>query len=137
MHHEYLDYATWRLTPRSEPFEEFVRAVMKTWRAGGGEPDIGLDLPRWLGETGFTVRDLHVHVDMVTPADPIWAWPRSFVEVGLRRLVDLGAFEPARAAEVLRAVAEAETTPGTRCVTPALLEIHAVRDGAAAPATRP
>ena len=131
VHHEYLDYATWRLSPRSEPFEEFVRAVMATWRAGGGEPDIGLDLPRWLGETGFTVRETRIHVDMVTPADPIWAWPRSFVEVGLKRLVDLGAFEPARAEAVLRAVDEAATTPGARCVTPTLIEIIAVREGAA------
>ena len=131
VHHEYLDYATWRLSPRSEPFEEFVRAVMATWRAGGGEPDIGLDLPRWLGESGFTVRETRLHVDMVTPSDPIWAWPRSFVEVGLKRLVELGAFEPARAEVVLRAVDAAATTPGARCVTPTLIEIIAVRDGAA------
>lgn len=130
VHHEYLDYATWRLSPRSEPFEEFVRAVMTTWRAGGGEPDIGLDLPRWLGETGFTVRETRIHVDMVTPSDPIWAWPRSFVEVGLKRLVDLGAFEPERAEVVLRAVDGAAATPGARCVTPTLIEIIAVRDGA-------
>lgn len=130
VHHEYVDYATWRLTPRSEAFEEFVRAVMRTWRAGGGEPDIGLDLPRWLEETGFTVRDLRVYIDVVRPDDPIWAWPRSFVEVGIQRLVDLGAFEPARADEVLRAVATAEKTPGARCVTPALVEIQAVRNDA-------
>ena len=34
---------------RSAEFEAFVRAVMESWRANGGEPDVGLDLPRWLG----------------------------------------------------------------------------------------
>ena len=30
--HEYVDYRTWRLSPRSEAFEEFVREVMASWR---------------------------------------------------------------------------------------------------------
>jgi SAM-dependent methyltransferase len=128
--HEYVDYATWRLVPRSEGFEEFVRAVMESWRAHGGEPDIGLDLPRWLESAGFAVQEIKVYIDVVTPADPIWAWPRSFVEVGLERLVALGRFDPARAREVLAAVATAESTPGTRFVTPALAEIRAVRKAA-------
>jgi hypothetical protein len=31
---------------------------MKSWRATGGEPDIGLDLPRWLEELDFDIREL-------------------------------------------------------------------------------
>jgi SAM-dependent methyltransferase len=34
--HEYFDYGTWRVTPRSPEIEEFVRAVMESWRANGG-----------------------------------------------------------------------------------------------------
>ena len=48
--HEYVDYRAWRLSPRSDVFEGFVSEVMASWRADGGEPDIGLELPRWLGE---------------------------------------------------------------------------------------
>lgn len=43
--HEYFDYSTWRVAPRSPEIEEFVRVVMESWRANGGEPDIGLDMP--------------------------------------------------------------------------------------------
>jgi SAM-dependent methyltransferase len=50
--HEYFDYSTWRFSPRSGELEEFVRAVMESWRAEGGEPDIGLELPLWLGRWG-------------------------------------------------------------------------------------
>jgi SAM-dependent methyltransferase len=125
--HEYVDYATWRLSPRSERFEGFVRAVMESWRAGGGEPDIALDLPRGLEAAGFEVREVKVYVDMVTPADPLWAWPQSFVEVGLRRLVDLGRVSPSEADAVLADVTAAQTTPGARCVTPALAEIRSTR----------
>ena len=48
--HEYFNYATWQLAPKSSELEEFVRVVMESWRADGGEPDIGLDLPGWLDE---------------------------------------------------------------------------------------
>ena len=40
--HEYFDYSTWRFAPRSEVFEQFVKTVMRSWRAAGGEPDIGV-----------------------------------------------------------------------------------------------
>src|SRR5439155_8684819 len=39
--HEYFDYVTWAFARRSPLFEEFVQTVMRSWRAGGGEPDIG------------------------------------------------------------------------------------------------
>ena len=39
--HEYFDYETWSFLPQCPEHEEFVRAVMKSWRAAGGEPNIG------------------------------------------------------------------------------------------------
>ncbi len=125
--HEYFDYAAWRMAPRVGELEEFVRVVMESWRAQGGEPDVGLDLPRWLTESGFEVRQMRTHVDLVSPADPIWQWPRSFIEVGLRRLVDLGSLPARRAVEIAAAVADAERNPATLMVTPAVVEIVAVR----------
>src|SRR5262245_59045051 len=80
--HEYLHYATWRLSPRSPEFEEFVRTVVESWRESGGEPDIGLDLPGWLEELGFDLRSLTPIVDVVTPLSFTWQWPKAFVEVG-------------------------------------------------------
>jgi SAM-dependent methyltransferase len=125
--HEYLHYATWRLAPRSPDFEEFVRVVMQSWRENGGEPDIGLDLPRWLEEAGFAVDTLRPIVDVVQPSDGIWQWPKAFVEIGLRRLVELGHLTADGAASVTRALAAAEADPASRMVTPALIEILARR----------
>ena len=48
--HEYFSYATWRFSERSEIFENFVATVMRSWRANGGEPDIGRDLLTWAGD---------------------------------------------------------------------------------------
>src|SRR5262249_45021668 len=101
--HDYLDYGTWRLTPRSPELEEFVGVVMESGRAAGGEPDIGLDLPRWLEELGFEVRSLQPILDVVPATNFVWEWPKAFIEVGLQRLVDLGRMAPERARTVMQA----------------------------------
>ncbi|MGH7149316.1 MAG: hypothetical protein ACREIU_01395, partial [Planctomycetota bacterium] len=125
--HEYFHYATWRLAPRSPEHEEFVRIVMETWRATGGEPDVGLDVPRWLGELGFETKEIRPILEVVTPRDPLWQWPKTFVGSGLRRLVELGRLTPERAESIARAFAAAEATPDAFLVTPAVLEVIAVR----------
>jgi SAM-dependent methyltransferase len=125
--HEYFDYATWRVAPRSPEHEEFVRVVMDSWRAEGGEPDIGLDLPRWLGELGFEIRELRPIIDIVPPSSFVWEWPKAFMEVGVRRLVDLGRLSEERARAIAAAHAASAAAPHTLMVMPAVLEIIAVR----------
>ena len=123
--HEYLDYRAWRLSPRSEVFEGFVTEVMASWRADGGEPDIGLELPRWLVEMGCDVIGQRAISEVPFPGDYMWQWPRAFVDVGLRHMVDVGRIDEPRAAAVLRAFTEAESTPGAFQVTPTVLEVVA------------
>ena len=50
--HEYFDYAAWRAIPPSSELEEFVTAVMRSWRDNGGEPDIArFEIP--VGQSDF------------------------------------------------------------------------------------
>ena len=125
--HEYINYAAWRLLPPSPDFGSFVTEVIASWRADGGEPDIGIELPTWLEQAGFRIQSLRPIIDVVTPADALWAWPEAFLRVGLERLVSLGRFEAARSAEILRDFERRKAQPGTRWVTPLVLEIIAVR----------
>ena len=123
--HEYLDYAAWRLLPRSTEFEQFVRVVIETWQATGGEPDIGLNLPAWLTAEGFVVEEMRAIVDVITPADAVWQWPASFFDVGVRRLVDIGAFTAERAAAVAAAFHAHEALPDARMLLPVVGEVIA------------
>ena len=125
--HEYFDYSTWRAMPRCSELEEFVSAVMASWRDNGGEPDIALCLPGWLEELGFEVRSARPIIDVVQPAHLIWTWLAAFVEVGRRRLVDLGYLSASRAKTIWEAFTALEATPGARMITPAVLEIVAAR----------
>lgn len=123
--HEYFDYRTWRTAPRSAEIEEFVAAIMASWRAEGGEPDIALDLLPWLGELGFEVLSARPLVQFVAAGEPGWDWLAGFGEVGLGRLVDLGRVSQARAAAIAAAWHRAGSEPGIRMITPAVLEIVA------------
>jgi SAM-dependent methyltransferase len=125
--HEYADYRTWRLAPRRPAMERFVQRVIASWRATGGEPDVGLALPTLLRAAGFQVKDERPHVFTVRPDDYVWRWPSAFVHSGLERLQDLGEIDEAFAREVLSELAEAESDPGSLMITPLLLEVTAVR----------
>jgi len=121
--HEYFDYATWRCIPRCPELEGFVAAVMASWRASGGEPDIARSLVPWLGELGFEIRSARPLLDMVSPEDPLWQWLRSFIDIGRRRLVDLGQLSSSDAQSIWSAFTALETAPGARMITPGVLEI--------------
>jgi len=125
--HEYVDYRSWRIAPEREEFAWFVREVIASWREHGGEPDVGMALPQWLAALGFELRELRPLIDAPQPHEFVWRWPHAFVDVGLQRLVDLGRVEPARADDVRRAFAESQATPGAFNLTPAVLEIIAVK----------
>lgn len=125
--HEYFHYATWRFAPRSPAQEDFVKVVVEAWRAEGGDPDVGHELPVWLGELGFELRSLLPIVDVIRPKDYAWQWPRTFVDVGLRRLVDLGRLSAEKAAAVSTEFAALEAAPHSLMITPAVMEIVAVK----------
>jgi ubiquinone/menaquinone biosynthesis C-methylase UbiE len=123
--HEYFDYTTWRFLQRSPIFEDFVAQVMKSWRESGGEPEIGRELPGWLEDLGLTITSLNPIVEIVGPESFVWQWPKTFVEVGVQRLTDLGEITGSRAEEIRREFAARESAPDARIVTPAVLEIIA------------
>ena len=123
--HEYYDYAAWQMLPRCPELNEFVAAVMASWRADGGEPDIGLRLPEWLTDLGFEITSTRSLVHVVPPDDPIWEWPAAFVHAGTQRLAALGALTADRAEEIRRACDAAARRPGVRLITPAVLEVIA------------
>jgi len=125
--HEYYDYRTWRSAPRSAEIEEFVAAVMASWRSQGGEPDIAMSMVPWLSELGFEVIATRPVVDVVPPGDPKWEWVAKFGDVGLSRLVDLGRVTADRARQIRAAWADLRARPESRMVTPSVLEIVARR----------
>ena len=125
--HEYVDYATYRCLPRRPAIEEFVRQVMTSWRANGGEPDVARELPAMLRAQGFRLRHARPLGMAVTPQDPAWQWPAGFVRTNAPRLVELGRVNRDWSDRVLAELDAAEADPGSLFVTPLVLELVAER----------
>ena len=123
--HEYFDYGTWRSVDRSELHDEFVQTVMRTWRDSGGEPDIALDLLGWIEDAGMHIESTRTIVDVISPTDYAWQWPKSFIDINLRHLVSGGSLQQERADAIREEFAALESKQHARMITPGVLEIIA------------
>lgn len=128
--HEYSDYASWRSEPASAEIAAFVQAVMESWRAEGGDPNVAERLVQWLREDGITGLRIRPIQRVARPGEPAWGWLRSYLETGPARLVELGKLDPAAPGRLLAAVQALEAQPGARMMAPTVMEIVAtVRPG--------
>lgn len=125
--HEYLNYASWSLAPRSPAFSTFVTAVIDSVAKTGANIDSALTLPRLLEEAGFDVVALTPIVDVVTPDNYVWLWPTAFARGFRDKLVADGLLTAVQANDALAALDRAESEGGTRMVTPTVLEVIARR----------
>jgi SAM-dependent methyltransferase len=127
MFHEYSHYETFQFAPRRPALEEFSEKVMTSWRAAGGLPNVGVELPALLHDAGFEIIEAHPRVVTISPKSYVWQWPASFIEINLARLRELGHATEEWTDSVRREFMEAETDPRTLFTTPLFLEIIARR----------
>jgi ubiquinone/menaquinone biosynthesis C-methylase UbiE len=125
--HEYLDYGTWALAPRSDAFTALVQAVIDSVAKTGADIDSAVRLPRQLEDAGFEIVSLKPIVDVVDPQNYVWQWPTAFARDFHPKLVADGLVTLERAQEALADIARAEKDGGTRMITPMVLEIIARR----------
>jgi ubiquinone/menaquinone biosynthesis C-methylase UbiE len=121
--HEYVDYASWRSQPSSAELEAFVQAVMASWRAEGGDPNIAERLAAWLREDGVASLRTQRIQRVAQPGDPAWIWLRAYLESGPARLVELRHLDAGAPARILGAVETLEATPGATMTAPTVMEI--------------
>lgn len=125
---EYSNYRTWQFAPPAPEMGRFVDAVVTTWRASGGEPDIGLALPRLLPKNGFSLEHVEAIQFAIRPRDFMWQWPARFVAVNASRQVELGSMTRSEAEAVVRVMEERSRDPGAVMLTPTVLQIIARKD---------
>lgn len=123
--HEYADYASWHSEPPSAELTGFVQAVMESWRAEGGDPNVAEKLIAWLREDRAENLRIRPLPRVEHPGEPGWDWLRSYMESGPARLVELGRLDPGAPARILQAVRTLEATPGARMWAPQVTEIIA------------
>lgn len=124
---EYFDYASWRLAPRSQAFEDYVAAIIAHWRTSGGDSDIGLALPRLLPELGLTIELVRPVVFATQPRDYVWRWPAEFARSHAHTLASAGVIASAQAID--GALAAYEADPNSLMFTPGVLQVITRKPG--------
>jgi|SRR5271165_405271 len=123
--HEYQDYSTWRIIPTSQRLDSFVRDVMSSWRASGGEPNIAASIIPLMAGVGLQILELRPLIFATRPAHFAWAWPASFVASNSNRLVELGQMSREDAALLQSEFHALEQNANAVMITPLVMEIIA------------
>ena len=123
--HEYAHYLSWRFIPRVPSQERFAAEVQASWEAAGGKADIAMDLPAYLLENGFIIREATPRIYCVGPDNFMWQWPTSFIGIGLARLKELGRIDDQFVEQVEKEFTQVSRNPNSLLITPLVLEIVA------------
>lgn len=87
---DYSFYEGFRVAPPSRAIERVFEVVADSFRAHGGNPNVGMDLPAHMAAAGLEVREIRPLVRVGRPGTALWEWPRTFFQVFLPTLVAEG-----------------------------------------------
>jgi ubiquinone/menaquinone biosynthesis C-methylase UbiE len=88
---DYSHYEGFRIGPPSAATERVFAAVAESFRAHGGNPNVGMELPAQMHAAGLEVREIRPLVRIGRPGTALWEWPRTFFEIFLPTLVSGGS----------------------------------------------
>ena len=123
--HEYYDYASWHMAPPSPLFDDYVARIIASWRASGGEPDIGLALPGLLADAGLHVEAVRPVVFAARMDDFAARWPMGFAREYLPTLVEKSAVSTAESEMLSALLSDYEANPRALVMTPGVLQLVA------------
>ena len=124
---DYYRYENITIAPQCEAFRRVFRAVHESWRARGGDPDIGCRLPGLLHRTGFEVKELTPLVRLARPGSSLWDWPDTFFDIYLPTLVKANFITAAHERAFRREWSKRSRDRGAFFTSPPMIEIIAVK----------
>lgn len=124
---DYSHYEGFRMGPRSRAAERVFAAVGDSFRRHGGNPDVGMDLPRHMHAAGLEVRSVRPLVRVGRPGTALWEWPRTFFQIFLPTLVAEGALGAADHAEFWADYDARSADPAAFFMSPPMVEVIGAR----------
>ncbi len=127
--HDYFNWGTMAMAPRSAAFEKAVRACVETFDEAGGDIEIAARLPKILKEQGFSISHKQVHQKIAwggTYGSDVW-WMITFFRNFVPRLKEMGKLSGEEAEEVFGLMKELESNDEVFCTCPPLFEFIATK----------
>lgn len=121
--HDYSKYDALQLAPEDPSVERIVAAIVRSWRDGGGDPNVGARLPRMMVDAGLDVVSVTPIARIARPGTALWQWPRTFFDNFLPGLVDRGYLARDEMDAFNAAWAERAADPAAYFATPPMVEV--------------
>ena len=121
--HEYFDWATLQLAPSIPEWSTVVKAVLKSFDAGGGDIDIGKKLPSLFEDNGLHIDSVRPMVKMSRPDTLEWNWPVTFFKIYLPKVVEMGFMKEDLCQRVLDNIAKKQAEGQAILLTPTMIEV--------------
>jgi ubiquinone/menaquinone biosynthesis C-methylase UbiE len=124
---DYFNYESMTIAPRKEAFSRVIRAVGKSWRTRGGDPDIISRIPALFRKHGLELTHLAVNERIAQPHSSMWAWPDAFWASYLPRLVEMGEITREEQKAFEACWSEASDDPDSFMLLPPVFDVVGVK----------
>ena len=125
--HDYSHYRGVQLAPDDPAVHRVVDAIVRSWRDGGGDPNVGARVPRMMHDAGLEVVSITPVTRIARPGDALWQWPRTFYDSYLPQLVRSGYLAEEGRQAFDSVWAERAADPAAYFATPPMVEVVGVR----------
>ena len=125
--HEYVHWDTFGLHPHGRAIARFGKAVQRSFREAGGDPDVNRRLPSLLAARGFQIEALTPLPVLGGEGSMAAQWLQRFVAVYAAQLMAQGLWSADDQAEADAEMDAAASDPGSYWVGPTVLELRATR----------
>ncbi len=124
---EYYNFSALHIEPELTGLKTAIAAIGKSYEQMDGYIDIGKKLPALLESAGLRVTSLRELNKIATPNELVWHWPKTFFQIYLPKLVDMGLLSTSEMKNALEDFENVEKMPGAQLMGPSMIEIIAVK----------
>lgn len=128
--HDYFHYESMTAAPKHPSHERATAATMRSWRARGGNTDVGGDLPRLFRENGLILEHLEAHARAARSGDTMFHWPEIWWRTYAPKLVAMGELTQAECDELLELYRQMALDPDCFVQCPVVYEFIARKPAA-------
>ena len=120
---EYFDWEVFQTEPQSQGIKVALKSILASFDQHPGEINIGRRIPEIFDKHGLKVESVQPLTKICRPQDLAWNWPKTFLEIYLPRVVELGFLAQREMEIALEEWQILEQKPNSMCFTPPMIEI--------------
>ncbi len=125
---EYYEWNTFTISPQYPALQTGIDAILKSYiEVQGGDINIGKNLSSYFFDLGLEVISTRPLSRLVTPEQFHWQWPKSFLEIYLPKLVNLGFLTTKQVEYALDELYQLEQIDGASILCPQMIEVVAIK----------